>query len=121
MRGRSRVLVASPLCLISHASYLIPHASCLMPRAWCLSTRVLAMPASPITHRIRLPERRVLDEGAIHFEVAAHDVVRLNEPSAQIDGDGAPELCGGGGCLAEEAREVVHRDREHFRRRDRAE
>ena len=42
-------------------------------------------PPSPIAHRVGLAEGGVLDEGAVDLEVAAHDVVRLQEAAAEVE------------------------------------
>ena len=49
---------------LSHHSSLITHSSF-------------------VAHRVSLPEGRIVDEGAIHFEVAPYDVVRLQQAAAE--------------------------------------
>src|SRR5437588_9205707 len=69
---------------------------------------------SPVAHRVRLAERLVLDQRAVHLEIAADDVVRLEDAAAEVDRDGAPELGAGVGRGPKEGRQVVHRDRQNL-------
>src|SRR2546423_2985911 len=85
-------LITHHSSLITHHSSLITHHSSLITHHSAPSTQDSGLRTLlSVTHRIRLPKRGVVDERAIDLEVAAHDVVGLQQPASEVDGDGAPE------------------------------